>query len=131
MTNPVSRHAVHGAGGRVLDDDAQPKRRRAIPDPHWTMEPTNWRQCFGAVDDAGNTVWAGTCDECRGERDVRAVTEHDPVVSVYLLCTRCLVADHPPLGWRAQSAQWRRRAQAEAAAQHEARVHQLVHGRVE
>lgn len=129
MTNPVSRHAVHGAGGRVLDDDAQPKRRRAIPDPHWTMEPSRWQQQFGAVEDAGVDLFAGRCDDCSREDGVRAVSEDIPVATVYLLCTSCLVADHAPARYR--RAVWDRRWQAQAAEEHERKVHAAVFGRTE
>lgn len=132
MTNPVSRHTLHGSGGRVLDDDHQPRRRRGQPDPTWTLEPRNWRQQPGAMIDQGVDLFAGACDDCGGNNDgVRVVTEHDPVVTVYLLCTKCLVADHPGSLIRWSYRAWQARDAARAAEAHEQRVHAMVFGRVD
>jgi hypothetical protein len=125
VTNPVSRHALHGAGGRVLDDDRQTRRGRARPDG-WTWEPRGWAEAGAAPED----TLPSPCDECQQLRDCMPVIEL-PEGHIIWLCCRCCVADHAPLSWQELNRRWWRGRQAEAAEEHERKVQAAVFGRVE
>lgn len=62
------------------------------------LDPRRWMHQMGTHLDAGTELFEGTCTGCGHLQGVRIVME-DPKValagSFLLLCTNCLVFDHP------------------------------------